>query len=63
MKILVLFQLKWIKKLIVCKNSSNLITINKNLQQQEKPEFYSGFGKIMKEVLSYIHHKFQQKRL
>jgi len=34
-----------------------------NLPQQDKLVFFFGFGKIVKEVLSFTHHKFQLKRL
>lgn len=34
-----------------------------NLQQQVKIVFFSGSGKTVKEVLNFIHQRFQQKKL
>jgi hypothetical protein len=59
---LAIYQLKWTKKSIVCKNLLNLITINNNLPRLDKQESYFGFGKIMKEALSFILLKFRPKK-
>lgn len=50
------------KKLIACKNLLNSIITSNNLLQQAKQEYYSGYGKIIKEAFNFILLKFQQKK-
>ena len=36
--------------------------MNNNLRQQDKPEFFFGYGKIINVDLSFTRLRFQQKR-